>query len=85
MFFKHLAELRYVAASCQDIKAIIKLDDDMGWNVMKAAHFINNELKQMKYTAQGSSGKSSNIYKHWQCNFFRRANHSPIYRPGTKW
>ncbi|EYC23179.1 hypothetical protein Y032_0016g3159 [Ancylostoma ceylanicum] len=39
-----LAELRYVASSCQNIKGIIKLDDDVGWNVEKASHFINNSL-----------------------------------------
>ncbi|KAL6734114.1 hypothetical protein Aduo_004688 [Ancylostoma duodenale] len=41
---KQLAELRYVASSCQNIKAIIKLDDDVGWNVEKASQFINNSL-----------------------------------------
>ncbi|RCN34679.1 N-acetyllactosaminide 3-alpha-galactosyltransferase [Ancylostoma caninum] len=41
---KQLAELRYVASSCQDIKAIIKLDDDVGWNVEKASQFINKSL-----------------------------------------
>ncbi|EYC23180.1 hypothetical protein Y032_0016g3159 [Ancylostoma ceylanicum] len=43
-FNMQLAELRYVASSCQNIKGIIKLDDDVGWNVEKASHFINNSL-----------------------------------------
>ncbi|RCN43178.1 N-acetyllactosaminide 3-alpha-galactosyltransferase [Ancylostoma caninum] len=29
---KQLAELRYVVSSCQNVKAVVKLDDDVGWD-----------------------------------------------------
>ncbi|KIH58861.1 hypothetical protein ANCDUO_10924 [Ancylostoma duodenale] len=41
---KQLAGLRYIASSCHNVKALLKLDDDVGWNVTKAAHFINTNL-----------------------------------------
>ncbi|EYC23032.1 hypothetical protein Y032_0016g3085 [Ancylostoma ceylanicum] len=43
--YKQLAELRYLASSCQSVKAIVKLDDDVGWNVKKAAQFIKDDLE----------------------------------------
>ncbi|RCN43177.1 N-acetyllactosaminide 3-alpha-galactosyltransferase [Ancylostoma caninum] len=42
--YKQLAELRYIASSCYNVKALLKLDDDVGWNVTKTAHFINANL-----------------------------------------
>ncbi|KIH56945.1 hypothetical protein ANCDUO_12871 [Ancylostoma duodenale] len=41
---QQLAELRYLASSCENVKAVVKLDDDVGWNVKKTAQFIKNNL-----------------------------------------
>ncbi|EPB68078.1 hypothetical protein ANCCEY_12830 [Ancylostoma ceylanicum] len=64
---KQLAELRFFTSSCENVKAVVKLDDDVGWNVEKTAQFIRNNLA------------TNEIY----CA--RRANHTPIFRRGSKW
>ncbi|EPB66512.1 N-acetyllactosaminide 3-alpha-galactosyltransferase [Ancylostoma ceylanicum] len=41
---KQLAELRFLASSCRNVRAVVKLDDDVGWNVEKTAQFIRTNL-----------------------------------------
>ncbi|KAL6734235.1 hypothetical protein Aduo_004797 [Ancylostoma duodenale] len=42
--YKQLAELRYFASSCENITAVVKLDDDVAWSVNKTAEFISKKV-----------------------------------------
>ncbi|PIO60981.1 hypothetical protein TELCIR_17510, partial [Teladorsagia circumcincta] len=41
---KHLAELRYLASVCNERVVVIKMDDDVGWDVRQISAFIRNNL-----------------------------------------
>ncbi|PIO67551.1 N-acetyllactosaminide 3-alpha-galactosyltransferase [Teladorsagia circumcincta] len=41
---KHLAELRYLASLCAERVVVVKMDDDVGWDVRQISAFIRNNL-----------------------------------------
>ncbi|EYB98065.1 hypothetical protein Y032_0134g1829 [Ancylostoma ceylanicum] len=45
---KHLAVLRYVAVACPKVQAILKMDDDVAWNVEEASKLINTTIETGK-------------------------------------
>ncbi|KAK6059599.1 hypothetical protein COOONC_02771 [Cooperia oncophora] len=40
----HLAELRYLASVCDENVVILKMDDDVGWDVQRVSEFVRNNL-----------------------------------------
>ncbi|EPB65352.1 hypothetical protein ANCCEY_15585, partial [Ancylostoma ceylanicum] len=45
---QHLAVLRYVAVACPKVQAILKMDDDVAWNVEEASKLINTTIETGK-------------------------------------
>ncbi|EPB71936.1 N-acetyllactosaminide 3-alpha-galactosyltransferase [Ancylostoma ceylanicum] len=41
---KQLAELRFFASSCENLFAVVKLDDDVAWGVNRTAEFVSKNV-----------------------------------------
>ncbi|VDO73535.1 unnamed protein product [Haemonchus placei] len=41
---KHLAELRYLASACNDNIVILKVDDDVAWDIQQISTFVRNNI-----------------------------------------
>ncbi|XGW11944.1 hypothetical protein V3C99_012982, partial [Haemonchus contortus] len=41
---KHLAELRYLASACNDNIVIIKMDDDVAWDIQQISNFVRHNI-----------------------------------------
>ncbi|PIO63108.1 hypothetical protein TELCIR_15308, partial [Teladorsagia circumcincta] len=44
--YKHLAGLRYLASVCDEDVVIIKVDDDVAWDVLRVSEFVRNTARK---------------------------------------
>ncbi|KAK6020646.1 hypothetical protein OSTOST_13697, partial [Ostertagia ostertagi] len=45
---KNIAALRYVAAVCPTVQAVVKLDDDVAWNLQKTKAIVDEAIRDQR-------------------------------------
>ncbi|KAK6029433.1 N-acetyllactosaminide 3-alpha-galactosyltransferase, partial [Ostertagia ostertagi] len=66
---KVLSALRFVYHSCRQAKAIVKVDDDVGWNIKQAKDFVLHHLDNHRiYGLRDANNKPerTNAYEQWK-------------------
>ncbi|KAK6052384.1 hypothetical protein COOONC_10111 [Cooperia oncophora] len=64
-----LSALRFVVSSCRQTKAIVKVDDDIGWNIKQIKDFVMGPLDHDKiYGLRDATNKPerSQKYPQWR-------------------